>query len=51
MKVYICYNSWDYEGCSIPLAVFDSEDKAKAWCIINKKLPNKDADYEELEVK
>lgn len=49
MKVYVCYKAWMYEGCSEPQAVFDTEDKAKAWCERNKKKAE-DVEYMALEV-
>ena len=45
MKVYVCYNYFMYEGCSEPLAVFDTKEKAEAW-----KNNNSEGEYEELEV-
>ena len=51
MRVYVCYKSWDYEGCSIPLIVFDSEEKAKQWCEKEQgNLSSLDVSYEDLEV-
>jgi len=49
MKVYVCYKYWMHEGCSEPLAVFNSEAKALAWQIEAKKLCD-DAEYVGLEV-
>lgn len=51
MKVYVCYTDRDYEGCSIPLEAFDSEEKAKAWCEDQQLSKYEGAHYEELEVK
>ena len=31
MKVWVTYESFPYEGCSAPLAVFSSEEAAKRW--------------------
>ena len=51
MKFYVCYKSWDYEGCSIPLVAFDSEKKAKEWCEKEQgSLSSLDVTYEELEI-
>lgn len=51
MKVYVCFIQWSYEGCSEPLVVFKSEDKAARWCEENKK-PSVGVftDYVELEL-
>jgi len=36
MTLYVCYKFYDsYEERSFPLAVFDSEDKAKMWLAKN----------------
>lgn len=51
MKVYVCYTNADYEGSSIPLEAFDSEEKAKAWCEDQQLTKYENADYEELEIK
>lgn len=51
MKVWVCYTNADYEGSSIPLEAFDSEEKAKAWCEDQQLTKYEHADYEELEVK
>lgn len=43
MKVYVVYYKTVYDGCSIPYAVFSTEEKASAYC---KK--NGSFDWEEL---
>lgn len=50
MKIYVVYTNADYEGSSIPLFAFDSEEKAKAWCEDQQLSKYEDACYEELEV-
>ena len=50
MKVYVCYSMADYEGCSIPLIVFDSKEKADAWIKEQKVSNYEHFDFEELEV-
>ena len=51
MKVYVCYKSYSYEGCSLPLAVFDSREKAEDWVFKNNKpYSSIDCDFEELEI-
>ena len=51
MKVYVCYKLWDNEGCSVPLIVFDSREKAEDWVKLNNKpCSSEDCDFEELEV-
>lgn len=36
MKVYACYVYTPYEGCTSPILVTKSEEKAKTWCKENK---------------
>ena len=31
MKVYVCYDWVQYEGCSVPLKVFSNEEDAAKW--------------------
>lgn len=47
MKIFVCFKSWNQEGCSIPLAIFDNEEAAKLWCKENNPYGG-DAEYEEL---
>lgn len=51
MKIFVCYKSWDYEGCSPPIEAFLNEEEAKEWCELNKTSFFQNADYEELEIK
>ena len=31
MTVYVCYEDHAYDGCSPPMAVFETEEEAEAW--------------------
>jgi len=48
-KVYVCFISAVYEGCSEPKAVFSDEQKAKDW-VKNNFSYCSDPEYVELEV-
>jgi len=51
VKVWVCYTNRNEEGPSIPLAAFDNEEKAKAWCEDQQLTEYENAYYEELEIK
>jgi len=51
VKDWVCFNAIIEEGPSIPLAAFDNEEKAKAWCEDQQLTEYENAYYEELEIK
>ena len=49
MEIYVCFEDYDYDGMSEPMAAFKTEEEAKQWVDDNKSRYY-DCDYVKLVV-
>jgi hypothetical protein len=49
MEIYVCFEDYDYDGMSQPIAAFKTEEEAKQWVVENKSIIGKN-DYVKLVV-